>query len=287
MDTNANAAATTTSTAAAATDQSWWSGFDDETKGYVQNKGLSTKPINEAFTQVSKFHREAEKMIGAPANELVRLPKDPASADWAGVYKRLGALDKPEDYKLEGIKHAGDKPINDALADTLRKAAHAGHMSNDSANLVAKEVVKYWDALETSKQADEAAKLQTEQKLLTDNWGTKYAANKVVAEGAANTIFSALGFPEAGVKEVLENLGKNAGYSKVMEMFRVIGTKIGEDVFISAGGNPANGVMTKDQALAEREELKRDQAWVKRYNAGGIEESRKMQALNKIITATT
>lgn len=277
MTTEAAATNTTGSPATNTTEaQVWWNGFDDETKGYIQNKGLATKPVNEAFVAVSKFHREAERMIGAPANELIRLPKEQNSPDWAAVHKRLGALNAAEDYKFEGLKRAGDKALEPALVDTLRKAAFGAHLSADSANVVAKEVVSHLDAIETARLAEETAKIQTEKKLLKDNWGANEAANMVVARAAANALGVA---PEA-----VEALEKTVGYSKVMEMFRQIGTKIGEDRFIASGGTSGNQAMTKEQAVAEKASLMRDNAWVKRYIDGGLEEKRKMDALLRIIS---
>lgn len=275
--TDTNTATTTTTPGADAT---WFAGFDEETKGYVQNKGLATKPIAEAFVQVSKFHREAERMIGAPASELVRLPKEQNSPEWAGVYKRLGALNAPEDYKFEGLKHTGDKPLNEGLVSTLRKAAHGAHLSNDAASLVAKEVVTHLDSIESGRLAEETAKLQTEKKLLKDNWGVNEAANMVVARAAANAL---------GVSpEAVAALEKTIGYSKVMEMFRTIGTKIGEDRFVnSASGAGTSNVMTKDQAVAEKAALKADTAWVNRFLNSGLEERRKMEALDRIISGVT
>lgn len=273
-------ATTTTTATTPATDQSYWSGFDDETKGYVQNKGLATKPINEAFLAVTKMHRDAERMIGAPANEMVRLPKEANSPEWAGVYKRLGALNAPEDYKFDGVKHAGDKPLNEGLVATLRKAAFGAHLPNEAAATVAKEIVAHLDGVESARLAEETAKLQNEKKLLKDNWGVNEPANMVVARAAA----TALGVsPEA-----VAALEKTVGYSKVMEMFRVIGSKIGEDRFVQSSGSGGNGgPMTKDQAVAEKADLKRDDAWVKRFLNGGVEEKRKMEALDRIISGVT
>ena len=70
-----------------------------------------------------------------------------------------------------------------------------------------------------------------------------------------------------------------------MEMFRTIGTKIGEDRFImSPNGGGTDGIMTRDQATAEKNALKADKDWVKRYLNNGVEERRKMEALDRIIT---
>lgn len=262
-----------------AAEQSWWGGLDDETKGYVQNKGLASKTASEAFAAVSKFHREAEKMIGAPANELVRLPREANSPEWAGVHKRLGALDKAEDYKFEGLKRAGDKEVEAGLVDTLRKAAFNAHLAPDAAAAMAKEVIGHLDGVDAGKLAETTANLDKEKKLLKDNWGNNEAANMVVARAAAN----ALGV----TPEAVAALEKTIGYSKVMEMFRTIGTKIGEDRFIMGGGGGGSTIMTKDQAQAEKTALKSDKAWVTRFLAGGVEEKRKMEAIDRIISGVT
>jgi hypothetical protein len=70
-----------------------------------------------------------------------------------------------------------------------------------------------------------------------------------------------------------------------MEMFRNIGSKIGEDSFVR-GSNSVGGaqIMTTNQALDEKKALMRDPAWVTRYLAGGREETAKMVALNTILT---
>lgn len=274
-DTNTN-----TNAGAAGDSQPWWGGYDDETKGYVQNKGLATKPIAEAFAAVSKFHREAEKMIGAPANELLRLPKEPNAPEWNQVYKRLGALDKPDDYKFDGVKHAGDKPLNEGLVATLRKAAHSAHLAPDAAQGFAKEIVQHLDKVESEKVLEATASVEKEKKALKDNWGTNEAANMVIARAAALALNVT---PEA-----VSALEKQVGYSKVMEMFRLIGTKIGEDRFVNPGSPGGNGnVMTKEQAIAEKNALKNDNAWVNRYLSGGLEEKRKMEALDRLISGVT
>lgn len=274
----AGAVGATGAVGAAGAGATWWNGFDDETKGYLQNKGLSTKTAEEAFVTASKMHRDAEKLIGAPASELIRLPKDQTSPEWAGVYKRLGALEAPDKYTFEGVKHTGDKPLNPALTDALRKAAFDGHLSAEAANVVAREVVKHIDASESQIAAELQSTLDSEKKALKDNWGANEAANMVIAQNAAQ----ALGVS----KEAVVALANQVGYSKVMEMFRQIGTKIGEDRFVTNGGANNNGIMTKEQAIATKAELMRDNEWVKRYLNNGVEERRKMEALNRIITNT-
>lgn len=255
----------------------WYDTLDTETKGYLQNKGLDKKTAVEAFLEASKFHREAEKFVGAPANELLRLPKDPNAPEWKNVYERLGKPKEAKEYDFSTVKRAGDKALDEALSDTLRNAAFNSNMTKDAATRMAADIVKHLDAQASASATIETDRLATEKADLKKNWGNNEAANMVVAQAAVR----ALGVDPQAVAA----LEKGIGYAKVMDMFRVIGAKIGEDRFVSAGG-AGGGVMTREQAVAEKAELMRDQAWAKRYTTGGVEENRKMLSLNKIITGT-
>ncbi len=258
---------------------SWFDPLDAEVKGYVQTRGLDKKTAVEAFTEAYKAHREAEKLIGAPANEIVRLPKDPNAAEWKNVWERLGKPKEAKEYDLSTVKRAGDKPLDDALAETMRQAAYNSNVSKEAATRMASDVVKYLDGVETARAAADADKLATERAELKKNWGNNEAANMVVARAAATALGVA---PEA-----VAAMEKIVGYAKVMEMFRTIGTKIGEDRFITPSRGGAGGVMTRDQASAELVALKADKAWVGRYMNGGVEEKRKMEALQRIVVGVS
>src|SRR5580692_5232905 len=72
----------------------WWEGKADAiTAGYLQNRGLHDKSPEEVALTVAKAHMEAEKYIGAPADQLIRLPKDKTDhAAWDAVFSKIGAL---------------------------------------------------------------------------------------------------------------------------------------------------------------------------------------------------
>lgn len=267
-----------TAAAAAAGEKPWYEPLDAETKGYLQNKGLDKKTAIEAFAEAAKFHREAEKFVGAPANEILRLPKDPNAPEWNAVYERLGKPKDVKEYDLSSVKRTGDKPIDDALADTLRQAAYDANVSKEAAARIAAHVVKHLDASETATAAIQQDKLVLEKTELKKNWGQNEAANMVVARAAAAAL---------GVKpEAVAALEGVVGYAQIMEMFRTIGTKIGEDRFVTSSGG-GGGLMTRDQATAEKNALKTDKAWVTRFLNGGLEEKRKMEALDRIIVGVS
>ncbi len=253
----------------------WFDPLDTETKGYLQNRGWDKKSAIDAFMEASKAHREAEKFVGAPANEVLRLPKDANAPEWKNVWERLGKPIDAKDYDFSAVKRTGDKPLEQALADTLRQAAFDTNMSKEAAARLATNLAKHLDGVESAAAAATADKLAAEKKTLEANWGGNAAANMVVAQAAVRAL---------GVEpEAVAALEKVVGYAKVMEMFRNIGAKIGEDRFVSNSNGGAPGVMTRDQAQAEKAALKNDKAWVKRYLDGGVEEKRKMDALDRII----
>lgn len=268
--------ATTTPTTTAET--TWFAGFDAETQGYVQNKGLATKKIDEAFATVSKMHREAEKMIGAPANELIRLPKDPAAPEWKSVYERLGAPKEAKEYDFKDIKFTDGTELDASFTDTVRETAANLHLTKEQATGVTQAFVKFLDKSDQDDLAQSTATLNKEKADLKANWGHNEAANMVIARAAANAL---------GVKpETVAALEKSAGYAQVMEMFRQIGTKIGEDKFVSSGGSNGKEVMTKEAAVARKKELMTDTAWRDRYLKGDTEAKRQMEALIRIETGT-
>ena len=274
MTTETATGGTASGTTTTGGEKPWFETFDAETKGYLQNKGLDKKTALEAVVEISKFHREAEKFVGAPANELLRLPKDHNAPEWKNVYERLGKPKEATEYDFATVKRAGDKPLEQALTDTLRQAAFDCNLSKEAATRLATSVVKHIDGVESASAAEKAAALSTEKKALNDNWGVNAAANMIIAKGAA----SALGVTPDAVA-ALESV---VGYAKIMEMFRAIGSKIGEDRFVQSGSGGGN-VMTRDQAVAEKNALKSDKDWVKRFINGGVEERKKMEALDKII----
>jgi len=71
--------------AAAAGAKPWYEGAAAEDVGYFQNRGWDKVDAKTAAFNAAKAHREAEKLIGAPADKMIRLPNDPNDAEaWRG-----------------------------------------------------------------------------------------------------------------------------------------------------------------------------------------------------------
>lgn len=255
----------------------WYDGVaDSETVGHWQNRGWDKKTAAEVAVEATRAHREAEKLIGAPANEMIRLPKDPKDeAGWKNVWERLGAPKTAADYKFDNVKDAAGNPLPQALVDTLRETAASAYLPQTAAEKVAAAVQKFIAGQGEAAAAERTAKLNEERTALQKEWGSNFEAHKFIAQQAA---------AKFGIStDVVTALEGQLGYSKTMTFLRDVGMKIGEGRFIEGGPNNPGGLMTRDQALAKVSELKADKAWRARYFDGGSAERREMDGLMAII----
>lgn len=254
----------------------WHAGVDPTLVAHWQLKGYDmTDPVKVA-TAASKGHIEAEKFIGVPAAELLRMPKPTDEAGTKAFWQRLGVPADVKEYDFTGVKDAEGKPlVSDALADDLRGAFAKAYVPKEAAAQIAKAVVEHNAKITAAANVEMQAKIDTERGELQKNWGKNWDANLFIAKQAAQK----LGF----TAEAVDALQKIGGYKATMEALHKVGTAIGEDKFVWNNSGPVPGVLTVDQAKAKKAELMRDTAWTDRYMKGGAPEAREMLALNTII----
>lgn len=256
-------------------------GIDADTITHLTAKGWDKLTPTEVAVHAATAHRNAEKLIGAPADQMLRLPTDPAAPEWQTVYDRLGRPAKPDGYDFAGVKHANGNDLDPAFATSLATAAHKFGVSKDALAGLTKDIVAGLDARDAAAATAQAEAVAAERKTLETNWKADYSGNMALAKAAATKL---------GVTpEAVSALEGVIGYSKVMEMFRAIGQATGEDTFIltnkTPDGNPHT--MSVDQATARKAELMKDNDWRQKYLAGGVNENKEMQALNKRILGQT
>lgn len=260
--------------AAAGGAKPWHDGVDPEIRGFWQNKGLPLDNPKDFGLKLTELYKGAEKYIGVPPDQVVKLPKaDAAPEDLRAFYERLGAPKEAKEYDLSAVK-------DQAIADSLRSAMHDRGLTKDAAFAVATSVAKALESKTTTDNALTTNKLAEQKEALTRNWGDKYAYNHLQAiEGARR-----LGISPEGVKA----LEGSIGYDQVMEAMRKIGANTREDTFVERGaGGPAGDVTTVEGAHARKAELMADPNWATKYNAGDPAAKREMSRLNQMITGVT
>lgn len=268
-----------TATAATATTPAWYAGADAEIIGHIQNRGWHEKTPAEAAVEAAKAHREAEKFLGVPKEQLLRVPKDAADeAGWNDVYSRLGQPKDAKEYDFTGLKQGeADLELDTADADWLRGVANKLHLSKDAARQLALEIDKHGSEGVTTQATEHQAALVVEKAELAKNWGPNMDLNLLAArQGAVK-----LGF-DADTVGKLEGV---VGYGKIMEALRRVGAAGTEAGFVanSGAGQGGAGVTTREQAVARRSELMNDADWGKRYMGGDTAAVREMTSLNTII----
>lgn len=247
----------------------WHDGIEAETLGFWQNKGLDVTDPKKLASELTKWGRNAEKFIGAPPDQIIKLPKaDAPPEDLRAFYERLGAPKEAKDYDLSAVKDA-------TIADALRATAHEKGLSKDAASALAATVAKALESRASTDSTLDAAKLAEEKTKLAANWKDKFEFNQLQAmEGARR-----LGITPEAVKLMEQSIG----YSGVMEAMRKIGASTREDTFVERGVGNAGEVTTREGAASRKQELMADRSWADRYLAGGQTEKREMDRLNQMI----
>jgi hypothetical protein len=254
----------------------WFDGFDAEEKGYITNRGLDKKTPVEAAREAIKAHRAAESKLGFPAEQLARIPKDPADqTGWAQLFERLGRPKDANGYDFTAATAAG---ADEGFLNFFKEQALALNLTKDQAERLAKEYVGFADKAESNETAEQTAALALEQTALDQSWGFNKQAFMLIAKNAAEKL---------GIKpEAVAALEKQVGYRAVMEMFLKIGTAIGEDKFVQSVHGTGQ-VMTSEGAAERLAQLKSDPAWVKRYQRGGMNSAEFKEMQNLIRLANT
>jgi hypothetical protein len=255
----------------------WYQGIDGENLGYIQNRGLDKLDAKAAVLSTIKAHREAEKLLGVPVDQLVRFPKDATDSEgWNKVYSKLGVPADAKEYSFADVKFTDGTELNEDVAGGIRAIAAEGKLTKDQAVSVARGVVKLLDAAEAAEGAELAAKVAIEKDTLSKNWGANANANMIVAQNAAR----ALGVTEEEVK-ALESV---VGYARVMELFRAVGGRIGEDQFIRSQAPGGTGPMSREQAQATLASRQMDTEWRGKLLSGDPTVRREFDNLTRLLT---
>jgi hypothetical protein len=258
-------------------------GADDAFTGVLASKGWAAmKPEELAVTAVRAF-RNAESVIGVPPEELLRVPKD-ANGDWSKVYQRIGKPEKMDGYDFTGVKFKDGTDPDAKFLGVVREAAWKNNLTKDAAKGVTTEVLKFLEGESEAQSAEATAKLGESKAALAKRWGVMPDQIQNSAQFAvAKSAVAKLGW----TPEIVNALESAAGYEKVMEALRDLGSRMGEDTFIKSpdGGSNLTGAMTAEQAQMRKSALMQDNAWITRYNNGDVEARAEMSNLNKILVA--
>lgn len=247
----------------------FYAGFQDtELRGYIETKGFK-EPQDLALS-----YKNLEKLVGVPADQVLRLPKEGDTEGWNKLHERLGRPAKPEEYELPLPPGANDK-----YAKFIANKMHTLGVSKK----VAQELAAAQNEFVAAEAAENAtayqATIKEQDTALRSKWGQAYDKNLQVAKGA---------FAELGITtEAVNALEKAMGFAGVMEFFHGLGAKIGEDRFVSAAGTPGfNGVMSPAAAQARIQAIAKDPVLSVKYANGDAALKAEMDNLHRMLSQT-
>lgn len=256
----------------------WFKGIEDsELRGWTELKGWKSP------ADAAKSARELETKIGVPAEQLLKLPKDLASAkpeELNAIYDRLGRPATPEDYHLE-VPLGDDGAFAKSIAPVLHKhgitAAQAKGLNADW-NSMMEEMSRQSTEQVTQKQAAELTDLKRE-------WsGKTFDERSELGRRALREYGAALGKDQAEIGQTLTALEGSIGTAKLLKLFAAIGEKQGEHGFIDSDRGSQTFGMTPEAAAVKKQQLMADPDFTKKYMAGReTAEFQQIDQLNKII----
>lgn len=264
-DTGAQAAPTTS-----AENTSWYSSFDTDTVGWLENRGLTKLDSNAALPEVIKGFRNAEKYIGTPAESLIKLPKaDAPDEAWNEVYTKLGRPSDPKEYSL---------PIPDgidpAYAESAKAKFHEIGLTARQAKALAEWNNEYVGKQVGNQEQQYKTAVAEQTNALKAEWGQAFDQNVNIAKRAAQ---------EFGVDAAtIDRMEAAMGFDGVMKFFNAIGSKVGEHSFVDGESQGFNGGMTPNAAQSRIRQLQNDGEFVKKYIAGNVEARTEMERLHKL-----
>lgn len=240
----------------------WTATMAPDLKGYVQNKGFKDP------ASAIDSYRNLEKLMGAPKERLLRLPeKDDDAAGWGEIYNRLGRPTDAKGYDLK-VPEGADPAFNEWAKSTFHEAG----LTAKQAQLVNDKYNEFQNGTATAQKESYETKVADEERTLKKDWGTAYADNEKLAQKAAR---------QFGITaEQVDKLEQTMGYASLMKFMHAIGSKVGEDSFVSASGKKSGfGNLTPEAAKNQIQTFMQDKSWVAKYTEGDREARGTMERL--------
>ena len=243
---------------------SWYSGLDTETVGWLDNKGITKLDHGEATAQLVKGYRSAEKYIGVPKEQLLRMPDfDKADkVELDAFFTKLGRPNEPKGYDI--------KSDNADFASFAENTFHEAGLTAKQAKLIEAKWNEHVQGAMTARSETEQQAVAQQAEALKKEWGAAHDQNIQLAKVTSGK----LGLSEAQV----DAMEKALGFDGVMKLILQIGQ--GEDSFV--GGSTPSGPLTPGQAQARITALKGDKDWSLKYLNGNADATAEMDRLMKM-----
>jgi hypothetical protein len=220
----------------------------------------------------------AQKMIGVPRDQLLRLPQSDKPEDWAPVYDRLGRPARPDGYKLKVPE--GFPPAEKAYAESVTTRAHELGLSQKQF-----EGMTNWlyeraaQSLAQQKANAEGQAANWVGSLKTD-WGQAFDVKVEQAKHAASYYDEALKLGGA-LKAALDETGAG-NHPAIVKLFVGLAANLKEDGKITGKAFGADALQSPVEAQQQINALRQDANFMKAYMNPNKRDPAKQDAMAKM-----
>lgn len=250
----------------------WYDKFQDENvKNWV--KGYGDAYPNAESMALKAFN--LEKFVGADkAQRGLVVPATDKPEEWLPVWKRLGAPDKPDGYKVpDGL----DK---DPFTIKLRDHAHKIGMPKTFFDGVMGFLAEEGKLRASQQEIDFEKKAELEYNDVVKEWGSEFDAKVELGRRAAASLIPHKNKDE--LEEVLHRIEGAIGTKMTMNLWANIGAGMGEHQFVAGEGIEGEGGMTPEAARLRINALKKDPEFGKKLIAGDVATKDEWKKLHRI-----
>lgn len=244
------------------------SGFADNTRDYVANKGWKS-----AVDMLTSY-QTLESKFGA---DKVAIPKEGDVEGEKAFRAKMGVPDAADKYEIKLPEGAS---VDADFLKTAKGWMHEAGLTPKQAQIVAS---RWNDHASAILKDGAAAKLRASEDGLNDlvkEWGGKADEHKAASQRAFKAVMKPAGMEAADLDKIEDAIGT----AKMMKMFAHFGGMIAEARFID-GGTSAAEQFTPEAARAEIQRLKTDREWFAKFQAGDAQAQARWKALQAAAAA--
>ena len=224
----------------------WSAALPDPIKAHITNRGLDKEDAPTAAAKLAGDHYAAQRLIGVPPEQILRLPKDAADPAYAEAYKRVASLGAYKEAAGYTFPEGTSESIAKSASETALKLGLPSHIA---AELAAHMSAKTAEDSARS-EAERTTALGAQQATLRANWGANYDLNLF----KTTKVVEALGWDKA----TLDSMQTTVGGDKLMAALLGLAGKMSEAEILRGGGIPTGPSLNRDQALARKAEIMAD-----------------------------
>ncbi len=225
--------------APAAPETPFYAGFEDATvKEWAEGKGWKSPEA------VVKSAMNLEKMVGAPAEQVLRIPQEGDVEGWAKARQQLGAPAEATAYTVPGL---GEDEASVAYGDVMRAAFHKAGLTQEQVDTIVGAGNEFVEGQESSREEDYKRTVEVQTRELQAEWGNGYERMMAIGRQASQR----LGMTE----EMISGMESAVGYAETIKFLSSLGERLGEDRYVEGNGNAA---LTPAQAKVAWETFKSD-----------------------------